>query len=67
MWFRRRGSAAEEESQKALENAEIHHSRIKSRGQEVTQIAEALKELRQRNHFAEELEKIVLRRRGRST
>jgi hypothetical protein len=66
MWFRRRDNDNGEESQKAVEDAEVHLNRIKSRSQEITRVAEALRELRQQNHFAEELEQIVLRGRGRS-
>lgn len=64
MWFPWR-SKTNGESEKALKEAEAAKRKANRRGGEVTEIAEALKEFRERNHFAEQLEQIIVQRRGR--
>lgn len=65
MWFQRRDRSSEE-SHKALRDAKKNLDRIENRGDEVSELAEAFKEFRARNHFAEQLEEIIGRHR-RST
>ncbi len=64
MWFRWRNRKTDGESEKALREAEKAGRAVNRRGREVSEIAEALKEFRERNHFAEQLEAIIIRRRG---
>lgn len=65
MWpLPRRRSKATEEATKALKDAEKNLHEVKQRGCEVQQVANALKEIRERNHFAEQLEGIILRHGG---
>jgi vacuolar-type H+-ATPase subunit H len=67
MWpLRRRRSKATEEATKALKDAEKNLHEVKERGCEVRKVATALKEIRERNHFAEQLEAIILRNGGTS-
>lgn len=63
MWFRRRRESKSGEATKALEDAKKNLREVKERGTEVTEVAEALKEIRQRNHFAEALEDLLTRRK----
>ena len=63
MWFRR-GNKAGVESEEALKDATKNLCEVQKRQPEVTKIANALKEFRERNHFAEQLEEIVLRQKG---
>ena len=62
MWFQRRDKP-NNEAQKALRDAESNLKRVKDRGDEVTELADAFREFRQRNHFAEQIEEIISRRR----
>lgn len=67
MWFprlRRKSILGRVLSQKALEDAEHNLSEVKKRSREVSQISNALKDIRERNHFAEQLEAIIVRPRG---
>jgi hypothetical protein len=65
MWFLRRSNYnAESQSQEALDDAESNLSEIKKRSFEVRQISNALKDIRERNHFAEQFEEILLRNGG---
>lgn len=65
MWFlRRRESESGEEAKRALEDAENTLREVKDRAEEVSMIATDLKNIRERNHFAEQLEDLLLRRRG---
>jgi len=64
VWFRGRDKKKVTEAQKALESAQASVKEAEERGQEVTAVAEALKRIRERNHFAEQLEEIIIRRRG---
>lgn len=63
MWFRRRRSDTTEKAEEALASARKNLREIKDRATEVTTIVESLKDLRERNHFAENLEEIIRRRR----
>jgi hypothetical protein len=62
VWFPWR-SKTSRESEKALKEATKSLEEAEERGQEVTAVAEALRAIRERNHFAEQLEAIILRRR----
>jgi hypothetical protein len=64
VWFRRRSEEPTTDSELALKNAQKNLREVKQRGKEVTEIAEALREIRERNHFAEQLELIIITRRG---
>lgn len=57
MWFRRSDSA--EEAKNALADAKTNLRKVQARSSEVTRVANALKEIRERNHFAEQLEAII--------
>lgn len=64
MCFRRRKKCAEEkiaESQKAVEEAHQTLRRVRARDSEVHAISGALKSIRERNHFAEQLRTIMER------
>lgn len=56
MWFLRR---KEIESKIALKTAEESLKKTKERSTDVTEVTEALRNLRERNHFAERLEFIM--------
>jgi hypothetical protein len=58
MWFRREQSTGDE-SQKALKESTRSLKQTELRTVEVTAVSEALRTLRERNHFAEELESIM--------
>ena len=64
MWFPWRSRKSGEDSEKALKQAEENLFQVQKRGEEVRAISEALREIRERNHFAEQLEEIIVRRRG---
>jgi len=57
MFFRRRSKGLAE-SEKALQDADQNLERVKARDEEVHEVAEALKTMRERNHFAEQLQLI---------
>jgi hypothetical protein len=64
MWFlRRRASRSGDEAKKALEEAEKALRTVQERGDLVTEIAQDAIRIRERNHFAEQLEELVLQRR----
>lgn len=63
MWFRRRNRSGVE-SEAALEDAQRNLREVQQRGREVTSVANALKEIRNKNHFAEALEAIMVRHGG---
>lgn len=63
MWFKRR-SRVNPESEAALRESSKRLREARDRGKEVTDIADALRQIRERNHFAEQLEDIIMRRRG---
>lgn len=57
MWLRRRKS---NESAEALKEAEDSLRQVQLRSVEVSRVAKALKDIRNRNHFAEALEAIIV-------
>ena len=60
MWFRPKNrDETPKESEKALCQATQNLHRTKARAPEVTEISKALKGLRERNHFAEQLRVIM--------
>jgi hypothetical protein len=59
MLFRRR--KATEEAQKALDEAKKNLKQVQERGSEVSRISNALREMRERNHFSEQMEEIIVR------
>lgn len=65
MWFRRRReTSSSEEAAKALLDARQNLREVRRRSTEVSKVAQALKDIRERNHFAEQMEEILVRRRG---
>lgn len=60
----RRSKKTDVESEKALEEARENLREVQKRGGEVSKVANALKDLRERNHFAEQMEAIIIRQRG---
>lgn len=63
MRFRRR-SKTDVESEKALEDAKKNLRKVRSRSSEVSRVANALKDIRERNHFAEQMEVIIVYHKG---
>lgn len=61
MWFLRRRVRHETESQQAIVNATKKLREVRDRDDEVHQISGALKSIRERNHFAEQLRVIMER------
>lgn len=59
MLFRRRRSGSDD-AQKALEEATKNLHEVQKRGKEVSAISNALKEMRERNHFSEQMEEIFV-------
>lgn len=49
------------EAEKALSDAVENLEVVKSRGDEVSSVSDALRTLRRHNHFGEQLEEIILR------
>lgn len=68
MWFLRRrlNKTRSEEADEALKDAQANLKRVKRRGGEVTRLAESLREIRERNHFAEQMEEIITFHQGRA-
>lgn len=64
MLFRRRNKESAEKAQKALEDAKKNLREVQQRGTEVSAISNALREIRERNHFAEQMEEIFVRFEG---
>jgi hypothetical protein len=65
VWFRRRSrELVVDESHKALVEAEAAHLEVQKQGNEITNLARALRDIRERNHFAEQLEEIIVKKRG---
>jgi len=60
MWFRRRKTDTIVEATEALEDAKKNLQEIKQRSGEVSRVSNALRDFRERNHFAEQLEAIIL-------
>lgn len=60
MQFRRRNKEPDnDQSVKALEDAQTNLKRINERTPEVSEVAKTLKWMRERNHFAETLQIII--------
>lgn len=57
-------SKPNEEADRALKDANRNLRAVKRRSEEVTQVSNALKDLYERNHFAETLEAIIIRHKG---
>lgn len=65
MWFlRKRQSRLTEEATDALEDAKRNLREVQKRTPEVASISRSLRELRERNHFAENLQAIIIRHEG---
>lgn len=63
MWpFRKRVTNNMKESQQAILNATSTLRRTQERGPEVSRVSKTLKDIRERNHFAEQLQVIMERR-----
>jgi len=60
-WFRRENKSGQA-SREALADAEENLRMIKKRGEEVTAVSEALRTIREKNHFAEHMEEILFGR-----
>jgi len=68
MWFlHRQRNKSGDEAKEALEEAEKKLDEVKSRGEEVTNISASLKRIRERNHFSETLEELILQTRHRGS
>jgi hypothetical protein len=63
MWFRRRTDPREEATE-ALKDAEKNLREVKKRGREVSRVSNALRELRERDRFGEQIEHILFRGEG---
>lgn len=66
MLFRRRKKSTED-AQAALEDACKNLKQVEQRSDEVSRVSEAIKQVGERNHFAEQLEEIVLHLRHRGS
>jgi hypothetical protein len=60
-WWR--SKKEETSADKALREAEDKVKEIEERGEEVSELAKSLRHMRERNHFAEQLEELI-RRKG---
>lgn len=64
MWFlHRRRSKSGEEAKEALAEAEQALQEVKARGEVISTMAADARNIRERNHFAEQLEDIIVIRR----
>lgn len=59
MLFRRRREDTQE-AQRAVEEATKKLHEVKKRGKEVSAVSKALREIRERNHFADQMEEIFV-------
>jgi hypothetical protein len=57
----------EGDSEKAIQQAEKHLEEIKSRADEVTEVVRSMRVLRERNHFAERLQALIIGEEVRSS
>jgi len=57
--FRRHRKEVGEDAEKALKDASANLRRVKARSPEVSEVAKKLREMRERNHFAEQLQVII--------
>lgn len=63
MWFRRRENKTGEAA-KALRDTRRHLRVIRAQAAEVEEVSNALKEIREQNHFAEAIEEILFGKGG---
>lgn len=63
MWFRR-ASEGEEEVKAALEDAKTRLHEARMNGPETSRLSRTFREIRERNHLAEQVEDFILRGRG---
>ena len=64
MWSLWRAKPTSKEADLALKDAHRNLREVKKRGEEVTNVSNALKDLYARNHFAERLEAIIIQHKG---
>lgn len=63
MWPRRKSEKdTTEQATEALQDAQQNLQRVKRRGSEVKRVSTAIRNLRERNHFVEQIEEIIVRR-----
>jgi len=67
MRFLRRNKSEKNDAAKAVEEAQKNLEETKETGKEVSEVANALRRIRERNHFAEQLEAVIIRPRGYRT
>lgn len=65
MWFPWRGKPVKD-VEAALRDANRGLRHAKNQSEEVSSLADSLREFRERNHFAEQLEEMIIRRRGQT-
>lgn len=63
-WPGRRRNDSNTDSEEALKDAKQQVRKAEKRTKEVTEVVDALRELRERNHFADAMEEIIVKRRG---
>ena len=63
-WFGRRETKTGEDAEAALKDAKKQVRKAERRTEEVSDVVDALRELRERNHFADAIEKVIVKRRG---
>lgn len=59
MWGKRRKDSNTEKSKKALQSAQNNLTRVTDRHPEVLEVSSSLRGIRERNHFAEHLTRIM--------
>lgn len=65
MWFLRRQEVKSgDDAKKALVESEQQLLEVQGRAEEVTVLSQAIRELRERNHFSERLEQLIMQTRG---
>lgn len=62
MRFLRRDKSEKDDSHRAMEEAQQRLEKTQEEGREVSEVANALRHIRERNHFAEALERIIIRK-----
>lgn len=65
--MRRAKRSTEGESGIALQQAQLHLEEIKARDPEVSEVSKAMRILRERNHFAERLQALIIGGEGRTS
>lgn len=64
-WFGRRRCETTDDSKEALKDAKNQVAKAEKRTEEVAEVVDALRELREKNHFADAMEAILVKRKGR--